>query len=160
METEILEKALDQIRSQIENGQPITPEFTNDDMALLYSLGHSLYKFGDYAQARKIFQHLILAQPYERKNWHAFACACQMTEHYKEALTGYSLSAMFDENDPVPHFHAGECLYSLGDFDEGERALRATEERLGDKAQHEELRGKIAMLRRSDDNTRPSQPTI
>lgn len=158
METEILNKALAQICSRVERDEPTVANFTNDDMQLLYSLGHSLYKFGDYAQARKIFQHLILAQPLERKNWHAFACSAQMTEHYQEALTAYSLSAMFDEEDPIPHFHAGECLYSLGDFDEGERALRATEERLGEK--DEELRGKIEMLRRSDANTHSAQPAL
>lgn len=161
METEILDKALEQIKSCLEKGDPITPEFSNEDISLLYSLGHSLYKFGDYAQAKKIFLHLVLAKPLERKNWHAFGCACQMTEDYKIALTAYSLSALFDDADPLPHFHAGECLFSLGEVDEGERALNETEERLKDLPEHDELREKISILRRNrDDRVRPTQPAL
>lgn len=146
--SEKFQEVLKELGEKLSQGEPLTDDFNHEDLALLYSMGHSLYKIGDYAQAQNVFQRLVISKPLERRNWLAYGGALQMNGDYEEALTAWSMAALLDDNDPLPHFHAAECLFSLKQPDEGEKALSEVERRLTDENEGD-LRDKIRALRKS-----------
>lgn len=125
-----LKKALRKIGQSIENHSMMSPhDFTNEDISLLYSLGINLYEQGDYTQAKIVFQRLVLAKPHEKKFWMALGASLQMKKHYEEALTSWAMASLIQDEDPLPHFHAAECLLSLHDEAQAKKALLEAKKR-------------------------------
>jgi len=144
---EFFQKTLKEIANRIHLDEPLTSDFSNDDLTLLYSMGHHLYQTAEYGEASKIFQRLVVSKPLNKEYWFAYAGALQMKKDYEEALTGWAMASIIDADDPMPHFHAAECLFSLKVPTEGERALSEVEERLGEE--EHPLKEKIKALRKS-----------
>ena len=111
----------------------------------IYALGYSSYTAGNFAQAVQLFTTLVLKNPFEGKFWRGLASAQQMETKYREALQAWALVAMLDDADPLPHFHAAECLTSLNERADAAKALDMAEKRL--KVGSENLRQKIQLLR-------------
>ena len=111
----------------------------------LYASGFSSYTSGNFAQASTLFSSLVLANPYEERYWRGLASAKQMEEQYEEALRAWAMVALIVDNDPMPHFHAAECLTSLHDGEEALKALNMAEGLLKDDAS--ELKDKIQLLK-------------
>ncbi len=89
----------------------------------LYAAAYGLYNQGDYQQSASLFTELVLSDALEVRHWSGLAAAQQMQSHFKEALHAWSIVALLAEEDPWPHFHAAECLLSLGEKEEGLKAL-------------------------------------
>lgn len=137
-----LEKALKDIQENLSSDRPlIGGSFTSEDLTVLYSLADGLYRHGDYAKAKEIFQQLILSKPLDPKHWFGLASVLQMEKQYERALTAWSMTATMSD-DAAAHFHAAECLISLGEAAQAEKALEAAE-----KNASGELKQKIIRLK-------------
>lgn len=119
-------------------------QYTLEEQEILYAAGFGHYEAGSYGQAIELFTQLALTEPLEEKYWRGFASAHQMALQYPEALKAWSLVALMADNDPLPHFHAAECLLSMDDKAEGLKALNAAEALL--KENDVDLRSKINLL--------------
>lgn len=97
---------------------PLLPEQEEE----FYGIAFGLYERGDYRGAAQLFTQLILTDPFTQEYWRGLASAKQMAREYQAAVHAWSLVALLKEEDPLPHFHAAECLLSL---DEKEEALKA-----------------------------------
>ncbi|MEX0962270.1 MAG: hypothetical protein WDZ28_05395 [Simkaniaceae bacterium] len=144
--SELLKEAIETIGKKVQKSESLLAEFSDEDLDLLYSIAFSLYEQNDYKSSKEIFRQLVLAKPMERKNWLALAGALQMGRDYQEALTAWGISALYDDHDPLPHFHAAECLFSMENQEEGEKALSAAEARM--EEENSDLSDKINALRR------------
>ncbi len=122
--------------------------YSPEDFDCLYSLAYSLYQSGDYKRARTVFHHLTVCKPMEAKHWFGLASVFQMERGYENALTGWSMAAMLESSNPLPHYHAAECLFSLDEKKEGLKALQEVKKRLA-QGDQEELREKVALLEAS-----------
>lgn len=111
----------------------------------IYALGYGSYAAGNFAQAAQFFTALVLKNPYEGKFWRGLASAQQMETKYRDALQAWALVAMLEDTDPLPHFHAAECLTSLNESADAVKALDMAEKRIRDGSA--ELRQKIQLLR-------------
>lgn len=133
METEgsvALKKALRQIALNIEQHGMMSPsEFTKEDISVFYSLGISLYQQGDYTESKSVFQRLVMAHPHEKKFWMGLAAAQQMGKEFDAALTAWAMTTFLDDENPMPHFHAAECLFCLEQHEEAFKALNAAKKR-------------------------------
>ncbi len=119
-----LEEALSKLGRLIQEGKPIPIEtFTKEDFTTLYTVGYGLYETGDYPQAKRIFHQLVLAKPLQSEYWFGMGSCLQMEKSFTEALSAWAMCALLDGQNPLPHFHAGECYYSLGDIEEGKKAM-------------------------------------
>lgn len=131
LDQETLKKALRKIGKNIENQGMMSPgDFTHEDISLLYSLGFTLYERGDYTDAKTVFQRLVLARPHEKKFWMALGASLQMLRQYEEALTSWAMTSLLHDEDPLPHFHAAECLLALEKVEEAHKALHDAKKRL------------------------------
>jgi type III secretion system low calcium response chaperone LcrH/SycD len=113
------------------------------DQVAVYAAAYTHYQTGDYLQAGDLFTQLIFSNPFQEKFWRGLAAARQLENKYEEALHAWGLVALLQESDPISHFHAAECLVSLGNKEEALKALNHAQELAADDA----LQQKIELLR-------------
>lgn len=94
------------------------------ELQALYSEAVQEYEAGHYDKAHDLFCHLSTELPMQPEIWKGLASCHQVRKHYPEALMGWSVAALMDSTDPVPHFHAAECLLAQGDRVEAIKAVR------------------------------------
>lgn len=117
-------------------------QLTNEQRKDLYSSAYSFYQAGDYCGASDLFTRLALCDPFIALYWQGLASAKQMEEKYDEALSAWSLACLLGEGDPLPHFHAAECLLMRGEKEEAVKALNCAKKCASDQA----LLSKINLL--------------
>ncbi len=83
------------------------------------------YEEGHYQKAHDLFSLLSTELPMQPEVWKGLAACQQMQKYYDEALMTWSMAALLDEQDPLPHFHAAECLIAQGNSTEAQKALRS-----------------------------------
>lgn len=125
----------------------LNPEqaFSLEEQEQLYAMSFLLYEKGDYATAIGFFTKLVSTNPFMAKYWRGLASSQQMQKEYLAAIQAWSLVALLDDKDPLPHFHAAECLLSLDNRQEAMKALNAAESLLS--SNDEALRDKIHLLK-------------
>lgn len=141
----IIDEALEEICAGLDSdGRFGKQELKSEDVEALYELGHSFYKGSDFTQAVLIFRRLVQFAPLSLDYWHAFAAALQCAKQYDEALIGWSMCCLMDEENPLYHYHAGECLISNDQREEAIKALEIARSKM--TQEHEALQGRIALL--------------
>ena len=109
-----------------------------------YGAAFEFYENGNYREATKLFTQLVLTDPYSENYWRGLASSKQMVKDYQASLHGWSMVALFQENDPLPHFHAAECCLAL---DDKEDALKALDAALSLCGKDDSLNEKINLLK-------------
>ena len=90
----------------------------------LYTDALREYEMGHYEKAHDLFSCLSTEVPAQPEVWKGLAACNQVQQHYPEALLSWGMAALLDEHDPLPHFHAAECLLAQGDTAEAQKAIR------------------------------------
>ena len=106
---------------------PLSNVFSIEEQEALYAMGYQCYENGIYTTASQFFTKLILCNPFEEKYWRGLASSQQMLTAYLDALHAWSQCALLAVEDPLPHFHAAECLFSLNEKQDALKALSAAE---------------------------------
>jgi type III secretion system low calcium response chaperone LcrH/SycD len=96
---------------------------TAEQQETLYGTAYGLYETGSYGQAADFFTHLLFHCPFETRFWKGLASCRQMEGSYEASLRAWAILCLLSPSDPFPHFHAAECLLSIGDVLEAEKAL-------------------------------------
>lgn len=90
----------------------------------VYTQAVSEYELGRYDKAHDLFSQLSTALPAQPEVWKGLAACNQLQQSYPEALMAWSVAALLNDRDPLPHFHAAECLFAQGEKEEAQKALR------------------------------------
>lgn len=90
----------------------------------VYTQAVSEYELGHYEKAHDLFSGLSTALPAQSEVWKGLAACSQLQKSYPEALMAWGMAALLDERDPLPHFHAAECLFAQGEKQEAQKALK------------------------------------
>jgi type III secretion system low calcium response chaperone LcrH/SycD len=90
----------------------------------LYADAVQEYEVGHYEKAHDLFSSLSTEMPAQPEIWQGLAACSQVQKYYPEALLSWGMAALLDEHDPLPHFHAAECLLAQGDKIEAQKAIR------------------------------------
>jgi tetratricopeptide (TPR) repeat protein len=137
-----LDLVLKSLQKDLELHDGLIPsQFKNEDIILLYELGYNLYQSGSFQQSTDIFQRLVIAKPFEARFWQAYGSSLSVLKKYDEALVAWSMWCLIDDENPKPHFHAAEILFSLGKISEGLKALEAAEKRDTENFLSEKIQG-------------------
>jgi type III secretion system low calcium response chaperone LcrH/SycD len=126
---------------------PLAESLSSQEQEELYALAYTLYNQGNYPHAGQFFKRLVLCNPFAENYWRGLASSQQMQKEYLNAVHAWATLALLVDQDPLPHFHAAECLFSLEEKEEALRALEAAESLLAPADAHQELRKKIALLK-------------
>lgn len=100
---------------------------SDDIVEALYAFAYSNYQIGKYNDAATLFRLLTGLRIRDPRFWKGLGSALQMLKNFEEAVEAYSWAALLDDKqaDPHPHFHAAECLHTLGKVGQGIKALDA-----------------------------------
>ena len=96
---------------------------TDQEREALYHLGHGLYEQGRYDDSFKVFSLLVMQDHLEPRYVFGLGCACQMLGRYTDALQHYMAVAVARVDDPLPIFHAAECLIAMSRLSEASDSL-------------------------------------
>lgn len=147
LDQSLLKKALRKIGKNVEAHGMLSPDdFNQEDLCLLYSLAVNLYERCEYEESQTIFQRLVLSRPLEKKFWMGLGSSFQMSENYEEALNAWSMASLIDDEDPAPHLHAAECLFSMTQQDQALLALEEARNRAVNPESHTDVLSKITAL--------------
>lgn len=123
------------------------PQLSPDVAEALYEMAFDYYSSGKYQEAIDVFYLLILTDAENAKYWIGIAAAHQMLQEYEDAISGYAFAAMLDEENPMPHLHAAECLFAIQNIDEALSALAAVDQVAGNKKMYRDTVARAAALR-------------
>ena len=119
--------------------------FSVQEQEDLYAAAYQCYEIGNYSVAAQYFTKLVLCNPLEEKFWRGLASSKQMAQEYLAAVHAWGSSAFLTGDDPLPHFHAAECFFSLNDKKQAFLALHAAEKLL--QPEDNALKAKIEILK-------------
>jgi type III secretion system low calcium response chaperone LcrH/SycD len=108
-----------------------------------YAQAFTHYENEEYRIAAKYFTQLVITDPFSEHYWQGLASSKQMAREYLAAIHAWSMVSLLRESDPLPHFHAAECLIALEDLLEASKALDAAL----NLCQEDSLREKIHLLK-------------
>jgi type III secretion system low calcium response chaperone LcrH/SycD len=120
---------------------------TEAEREALYQVGSNLYGQGKYSDAFKVFSLLVIQNHLEPRYLFALGGACQMLERYADALQHYLAAAVALLDDPLPAFHAAECLIAMGHVEEAKESLQIALMLCGES--HGSLQGRAGALLQS-----------
>jgi len=106
---------------------------TAEEREALYRVGHGLYEHGKYSDAFKVFSLLVMQDHLEPRYVFGLGCACQMLGRYSDALQHYMAVAVACVDDPLPIFHAAECLIAMSHLSEASDSLALVLEHCSDE---------------------------
>lgn len=117
---------------------------SRDSLEVLYSLAFQFYQTGIYEKAEALFTKLTMSDPMEKRFWWGLASTHQVQRKFKHAVRAWAMVALHGLDDPMAHFHAGECLLSMGEREEGLKAMAKakSDERLRERIEVIEKRWK------------------
>ncbi len=111
-----------------------------------YALGYRSYMQRDYQKAEEIFTFAYCFDHRHAEIVKGLASARKMQGKFKEALPAYAQAALLDMEDPAISFHAGECLFALGEYAPCADALSAARTLAEMRGDCEQLIGKIDQM--------------
>lgn len=146
MHSDSLYTILETFKTQIDRDGGLFPEdFSSEDVLFLYEMAFQLYEVEQYKKSEEVFRRLVIAKPGEPNFWQGLASSLQMQGKYDEALVPWSMFCIVDPENPLPHYYAAECLFSIGQREQALKALKASEVR----DMQGEFLTKIGLLRRA-----------
>lgn len=116
-----------------------------EEQERIYTAAHKLYETGAYPKALEFFLQLTHTGPFEEAFWRGQASCYQMLGAWDEALHTWAMCALLKEEDPLPHYHAAECLLSKNEKAEALKALAKARD-LSTKEDNQSLLVKIETL--------------
>ena len=126
-------------------------DYSPQDYDVMYAVAHGHYAQGRYEDALKLFGHLAMMDPLERRFLNAYAACLQMVKRHEDALKFYGMVSAMDMTDPAPTFHLCECMIALGRTEDARAGLEVVIAQCP-RAEHttlrESARGLLALLAR------------
>jgi tetratricopeptide (TPR) repeat protein len=103
----------------------IAKKVSEDQIEVMYSIGHALYMQGKLEKALNVFQLILLYRPLDARILEACATTFKKMGRFEEAIPVYGSVLVFgDMSNPMPSVHIAECLAALGRPNDSEKMLR------------------------------------
>jgi type III secretion system low calcium response chaperone LcrH/SycD len=116
---EALEKLKDPdiIRRQVKEGKTFQEilGYTPESMEKFYKVAHNLYQKQDYQRAADSFVFLTTLNPYVHNYWLGLGMSEQLCNNFQGALLAYAMAILTDIENPITHYHSGNCYLALND---------------------------------------------
>lgn len=96
---------------------------TDEDYEAVYAIAYNFMGASKYDKAAELLKFLVLNDPTKPRWYYALGVAEQSRGDFDAALYGYSMAAVLDVEDPLPHLQGGYCLMALGKYREAVEAL-------------------------------------
>lgn len=133
----------------------LAKRLSNEQVEVIYSVGHAFFVQGKFENALNVFKMLMLYRPFDARNMEAYATTLKRLGRFEEAIPIYAAALFFgDLSDPMPSVHIAECLAAIGRADDSMNMLRPILELANLDAAYGEVRSRCeglqAMLRKGE----------
>lgn len=109
----------------------------------IYADGYNFFKAGQYEKAMGIYRILMLLNPLDARHPMALASCYHRLKNYYEAMLYYGLSNELDEKNPLPLYHASDCMIKLGNKKEALILLKAMLQKMGNNPKYVILKERV-----------------
>lgn len=124
--------------------QGMTPKdsmgVTNRFLENVYAQAYRLYNTGKYIEATHLFRFLILMDSTEAKYVLGLAACFHMLKEYRNAIQTYTMCAILDPKNPIPHYHSSDCFIQMKDYISAILCLELTIKYAGDKPEYAKMK--------------------
>lgn len=111
----------------------------------MYAQAYRFYNTGKYEEACHLFRLLIMLDSTEPKYTMGLAACFHMMKNYRAAVEMYTLCAIVDPQNPVPHYHSSDCFIQMADKASALVALQMALKRTKGKPEYQTMRDRIKM---------------
>jgi len=88
--------------------------FTDDQIEIIYGIGHSFFMQGKLENACGVFQILSMYRPLESRALFAYGLCCKNLGRYAEAVPSFVAALCLDPENMSSGINLAECLAALG----------------------------------------------
>ncbi len=113
---------------------------------ILYTYAYNLFQGGKYGEAGGIFRMLALLEPTVPLYHLALAATYQRLKEYKKAIECYFVTAVLDEENPLPFFHISHCYEQLDNNTGAVMGLGGAITRCGDEPKYAAIKNKCLIM--------------
>ncbi len=106
----------------------------------LYSHAYHLYKSGKFLEASCVFRILLESDPINPKYGMGIAASYHQLKSYQNAADVYQMVGIIDHHNPIPFFHAADCLIQAEDPMSALAYLEIALGRCGGKKEYEAMK--------------------
>lgn len=103
----------DEVLEALRGAMPTKLRPSDQQIELYYEKAHNLYKSGHYKEALSYFHILVLANAKHPKYHMALGACYHQLKEYEKAIDCYTISAMLDDQNPIPQYHMAACMVKL-----------------------------------------------
>ncbi len=111
----------------------------------IYGQAYRLYNTGKFKDASQIFRMLIMLCPNDARFLMGLAACHHMAKDFLSAINTYTICSMLDGENPVPLYHASDCMIQIGDQASALIVLEMAVERAGDKPEYKTLKDRALL---------------
>lgn len=111
----------------------------------IYGQAYRLYQTGRYNDASQLFRLLIMINSTDSKFTLGLGACMHMLKDFKAAAGVYSLCAVIDPDNPLPHYHASDCFLQMNDKPSALISLELAVKRAGEKPEYQKLKDRAQM---------------
>lgn len=91
----------------------------------MYENAYHYYQNCGYIKAIRIFECLVFHRPYEPIFWEGLASSYFLQKEYDLSINAWAMVCLLDPKNAKAHLYAAEAYFSLGNRNEGIKALKA-----------------------------------
>jgi type III secretion system low calcium response chaperone LcrH/SycD len=124
---ETFAKLVEYIANKFMRGEVTLADLLNLDdqeIEVIFLMGHYLYNYGKYQPALNVFSVLTLYKPFVSRYWRAAGAANQALKKFNEAIVAYDMALTTNLNDVISYTYRGESKIAAGMEPEGIEDLR------------------------------------
>ncbi len=124
LDLHVFQDAIRDLHQQFANSE-ISKKVSDDQIEVMYSIGHAIFMQGKLDKALNVFQLILLFRPLDARILEACATTLKKMGRFEEAIPVYGSVMVFgDMKNPMPSVHIAECLAALGRNSDSEKMLR------------------------------------
>lgn len=111
----------------------------------IYGQAYRLYNTGKFKDASQIFRMLVMLTPNDPRYLMGLAACHHMMKDFLSAINTYTVCSMLDGDNPVPLYHASDCMIQVGDHASALVVLEMAVDRAGDKPEYKMMKDRALL---------------
>jgi len=108
--------SLQELREKISH-LPSSTRFSNEQIEIIYGIGHSLFMQGKFDSACNVFQMMMIYRPLDSRILGAFALCCKRLARFDGAIPAFYAALLLEPTNLNLAVHLVECLNAIGNHE-------------------------------------------
>ncbi len=109
----------------------------------IYADAYVYFQAGKYEKAMQFYRILMLLNPLDARHPMAMASCYHRLKNHFAAIQYYGLSSSLDPSNPLPYYHASDCLIHQGNTGMAVILLKTMLEQIGNDPKHAVLKERV-----------------